>query len=186
MKTQLILFAITGFIFLGSCSKKDTNDQPIGPTNIVINAAISNDGSGNVSFTTTADHATTFKYEFGDGTSEVVPGGAVTHKYTTPGTMLYSVKVTATSSVGESSFNSKIISVTVTPTYTNFIWSDEFNNTGTPDPTKWGYDIGTGSGGWGNQELQYYTKRSGKAIQEVHIHRRGYFPKEDSTSGMAV
>lgn len=34
-------------------------------------------------------------------------------------------------------------------------WSDEFNYKGLPDSTKWGYDIG--GGGWGNNELQYYT-----------------------------
>ena len=35
------------------------------------------------------------------------------------------------------------------------IWSDEFNYNGLPDNSKWEYD--TGGGGWGNQELQYYT-----------------------------
>lgn len=40
-------------------------------------------------------------------------------------------------------------------------WSDEFNGTAgtSPDASKWTYDIGTGNGGWGNQELQYYTNR---------------------------
>lgn len=40
-------------------------------------------------------------------------------------------------------------------------WSDEFEGTSgqSPDPTKWTFDIGTGSNGWGNQELQYYTNR---------------------------
>ena len=38
-------------------------------------------------------------------------------------------------------------------------WSDEFEGeAGTsPDASKWGYDIGRGDNGWGNQELQYYT-----------------------------
>ncbi|MBL0147145.1 MAG: family 16 glycosylhydrolase [Chitinophagaceae bacterium] len=36
------------------------------------------------------------------------------------------------------------------------VWSDEFNNTELPDSTNWGYDIG--GHGWGNNELQYYTK----------------------------
>lgn len=40
------------------------------------------------------------------------------------------------------------------------VWSDEFNYIGAPDDTKWGYDIGTGSWGWGNNELQYYTSNS--------------------------
>lgn len=35
------------------------------------------------------------------------------------------------------------------------VWRDEFNYTGKPDPSRWGYDIG--GGGWGNNELQYYT-----------------------------
>lgn len=35
------------------------------------------------------------------------------------------------------------------------IWSDEFNYSGSPDATKWTYDVG--GNGWGNSELQYYT-----------------------------
>ncbi len=43
------------------------------------------------------------------------------------------------------------------------VWADEFNYAGLPDPTKWGYDVGDACDlpcgcGWGNQELQYYTK----------------------------
>jgi hypothetical protein len=34
------------------------------------------------------------------------------------------------------------------------VWADEFNGTSV-DTTKWGYE--TGGGGWGNNELQYYT-----------------------------
>jgi beta-glucanase (GH16 family) len=37
------------------------------------------------------------------------------------------------------------------------VWSDEFNNKGLPDSTKWGYDVG--GNGWGNHELQYYTDK---------------------------
>lgn len=34
-------------------------------------------------------------------------------------------------------------------------WAEEFDYTGAPDPSKWGYDIG--GSGWGNNELQYYS-----------------------------
>jgi len=34
-------------------------------------------------------------------------------------------------------------------------FADEFNYNGTPDTSKWGYDLG--GGGWGNQELEDYT-----------------------------
>jgi beta-glucanase (GH16 family) len=40
------------------------------------------------------------------------------------------------------------------------VWSDEFNYKGTPDTTKWTYDLGDGCPnvcGWGNHELEYYT-----------------------------
>lgn len=37
------------------------------------------------------------------------------------------------------------------------VWSDEFDYTGLPDATKWGYDVG--DHGWGNKELQNYTAR---------------------------
>lgn len=36
-------------------------------------------------------------------------------------------------------------------------WKDGFNYEGLPDSTKWSYDVG--GEGWGNEELQYYTKQ---------------------------
>jgi beta-glucanase (GH16 family) len=45
----------------------------------------------------------------------------------------------------------------------NIVWDDEFNQPdgSSPDPTKWGYDIG--GGGYGNNELEYYTSRTNNA-----------------------
>jgi beta-glucanase (GH16 family) len=37
-------------------------------------------------------------------------------------------------------------------------WADEFDSTAI-DPAHWTFDIGNGSGGWGNNELEYYTSR---------------------------
>ncbi len=47
------------------------------------------------------------------------------------------------------------------------VWSDEFNGTdgSSPDSSKWSYD--TGAGGWGNQELEYYTNRT------VNVQQKG-------------
>jgi len=53
------------------------------------------------------------------------------------------------------------------------VWSDEFDYSGLPSSTKWSYDVG--GGGWGNNELQYYTENrtenarveSGKLIIEA-------------------
>jgi beta-glucanase (GH16 family) len=39
------------------------------------------------------------------------------------------------------------------------VWSDDFEGPAgqLPDTSKWNFDLGTGQGGWGNQELQSYT-----------------------------
>ena len=37
----------------------------------------------------------------------------------------------------------------------DLVWSDEFDYTGLPNSSIWSYDVG--GGGWGNNELQYYT-----------------------------
>lgn len=44
----------------------------------------------------------------------------------------------------------------------DLVWSDEFEGQkgAIPNPNHWSYDLGTGTDGWGNQELQYYTNRS--------------------------
>jgi beta-glucanase (GH16 family) len=58
------------------------------------------------------------------------------------------------------------------------VWSDEFDYSGTPDSTKWNYDMGDGCPnvcGWGNNESQFYTKDSknvraenGNLVIEAH------------------
>lgn len=68
--------------------------------------------------------------------------------------------------------------------YTELVWSDEFEYSGLPDTTRWAYSVGDGCPdlcGWGNNELQYYTKDSlknarvedGKLILEVHEEEMG-------------
>jgi beta-glucanase (GH16 family) len=48
----------------------------------------------------------------------------------------------------------------------NLVWSDEFDgpNGSAPDSSKWVSE--TGGGGWGNQELEYYTARPQNAVQQ--------------------
>jgi beta-glucanase (GH16 family) len=37
------------------------------------------------------------------------------------------------------------------------VWADEFDYTGLPDNSKWTFEVG--GGGWGNNELEYYTDK---------------------------
>jgi beta-glucanase (GH16 family) len=55
-------------------------------------------------------------------------------------------------------------------TRNNLVWSDEFDQNGTPNPDNWSFEIGDGTAqgipGWGNDELQYYTDRPENAVVE--------------------
>jgi beta-glucanase (GH16 family) len=49
------------------------------------------------------------------------------------------------------------------------VWQDEFEVAGLPDSTRWDYD--TGGNGWGNQELQYYTRKDleNARVEDGHL-----------------
>ena len=155
------VFSLISLLLLVSCKKTD-NGATLAPTNLVVNTVISTDGSGSVAFTATADGAVSFDYEYGNGEAVTAPSGTVTYKYTIVGTHTYPVTVTAKGSSGLTI--KKTVEITVTVATAGVFWSDEFNTDGAPDPAKWGYDLGTGSGGWGNSELEYYTSRSDNVI----------------------
>jgi beta-glucanase (GH16 family) len=147
---HLLLFVLVFY----SCKKeKGTADiQP--PSDLVVKADISTDNSGNVLFTATAKNAANYEFDLGNGVFKLEPTGTLNYKYPTSGN--YQVKVIAKNNAGQLTSAQLQVSVNVG---LSLLWSDEFNIAGAPDPAKWNYDIGTGSGGWGNNELQYYTSR---------------------------
>lgn len=162
-KNLAILFLLFSSFTASSCKKEEDNSNTgTAPTNLVVNTVISTDGTGKVNFTATATNAVTYDYEFGDGVIATVPTGITQYRYTLTGTNTYTVKVTAKSSSGQTLVKSVPVTVSVTVTAPVLVWSDEFNTDGLPDASKWGYDIG--AGGWGNQELQYYTSRADNAV----------------------
>jgi beta-glucanase (GH16 family) len=154
------LYILAILLGLFSCSKKtDPAPQNPAPSNLVVNANVSTDNSGNVSFTATATNAVSYEYDFGNGIFQTAPTGIVTYQYPNGGT--YTVNVTAKGSGGQTI--SKSLQVTVA-TALGLVWSDEFNTNGAPDPAKWGYDLG--GGGYGNNELEYYTNRPENVLVE--------------------
>ncbi|HEY0046232.1 MAG TPA: family 16 glycosylhydrolase [Flavobacterium sp.] len=48
--------------------------------------------------------------------------------------------------------------------FTDLVFEDDFEVNGAPDPANWTFE--TGAGGWGNQELQYYTNNGNNAVVE--------------------
>ena len=58
-----------------------------------------------------------------------------------------------------------------------YLWNDEFDGDAI-DNSKWTFDIGTGSSGWGNNEWEYYTDRKENAyVKDGVLHIRAQ--KED-------
>ncbi len=166
-------YFLIGFIaiLISACKKNETaaviEPVKVAPTNLVINATVSADGSGKVAFTAKADNASFYRFEFGNGETIDEATGVINYRYTDVGTKSYTVTVIANSSSGLSISKTKEISVTVDFSKVPPFWSDDFNtNDGIPDPSKWVYDIGKGSNGWGNAELQYYTDRAQNVIIE--------------------
>jgi beta-glucanase (GH16 family) len=49
----------------------------------------------------------------------------------------------------------------------DLVWADEFDYEGLPDDTKWNYDVG--GSGWGNNELQYYTKGENAFVKDGNL-----------------
>lgn len=86
-----------------------------------------------------------------------------------------------------------VISITIysfvdKPEY-SLVWSDEFDYTGLPDESKWNYDIG--GHGWGNNELQFYTRSRAEnaRVEDGHLiieARREKWEGRDYTSARLV
>jgi len=70
-------------------------------------------GTGSVVITASATNAITYKVDFGDGSYKMVSTGAITHKYTNPGTYNYTVTVNAVGTAGTTTTTSKKITVFV-------------------------------------------------------------------------
>lgn len=84
-------------------------------------------------------------------------------------------------------------STDTTQTVTNFTqitMQDEFDSDGAPNSAIWGYDIGTGSNGWGNNELQFYTDNSDNVKVENGLllitAKEGSFNGANYTSGRLI
>ena len=160
---QLSFYLISLIGIIASCNKgSNPGNSNIAPTNLTVSATISTDNSGNVSFTAAATNAVTYDYDFGNGIFQTVASGIVTYKYPASGT--YTVNVVAKSSAGLTTSKNTQVTVSVA---LSLLWGDEFDTPGSPDPAKWGYDLGDGCPGvcgWGNNELEWYTNRQQNAV----------------------
>ena len=176
-KTLLFLgFILVIFTSCGGGGDDDGVANVEAPTNLVFEANILGqdathpygDGSGTVIFNFSATNASLYRVNLGNGETKETSASELTYTYFGEGEKTFNVYISA---YNGDKFISSSKSVTVqigtgTGSGFNLIWSDEFNYTGSPESSKWNYNIGRGDNGWGNGELQYYTNRTSNVIVE--------------------
>lgn len=117
---MLPVFAM--LFMLGACTKEKYAFGDIkAPTDLVLNTEVvgtntsnpNGDGSGSVKITASGKGALSYKIDYGNGITEMLPEGAITYKYTTPGTNSYTITMTAIGTGGAMSTLSKRVTVFV-------------------------------------------------------------------------
>ena len=118
----LSLFSLLVILGFSSCQKEEYSFGSMKtPTALVLtttvagvdNANPAGNGTGVVTINVKATDALTYKVDFGDGNTEMVPSGVITYKYTSPGTSDYNITVNAIGTGGIISNTSKKITVYV-------------------------------------------------------------------------
>lgn len=119
---SLSIFLLAVVAFIAGCEKKEYSFGDFKtPADLTLTAAVAGvdasnpngNGTGAVVITTTAKNAITYKIDFGDGKSQIVPSGAINYKYSNPGTADYVITVNAIGTGGVVSTISKKITVFV-------------------------------------------------------------------------
>jgi len=168
---KIILTVLLVPILLFSCGGESDVSDPIDtstPSNLLLTANIvgentnnpNGDGSGVVIFNFSADNATSYKINFGNGETIETSANSISYTYTGGGITSYDIYVSAYKA---DKFITENLTITI-KVNTGLIFSDEFDSPGSPNTSKWTYDLG--AGGWGNNESQYYTNRAENVIVE--------------------
>jgi beta-glucanase (GH16 family) len=167
-KMHLLIVVVIG---LFSC-EKPVPPAIVLPTNLV--TAINVNGS-EINVQATAENANFYTFTFIRGNdSTTIESNSGIANYTCSVSGTYVVRTLANTSYTDYISKTDTVVVNVTSgtsgapssgytsplTYSglSLVWDDEFN--GTTLSSDWTFDIGTGSGGWGNNELQYYTNQN--------------------------
>ncbi|QCK14470.1 family 16 glycosylhydrolase [Mangrovivirga cuniculi] len=164
---SLILVSVT----LLACEEDSNGPSAQPPSNLVVTVDKSNITDGVINVEATADMANFYQFDFGDGNGLVRDDdGKITHTYAENGTYTLEVRANATSSVYINHTEEITIEkgdvvipddgYTTPLSYDGYtlVWQDEFD--GTTLSSDWTHEIGTGSNGWGNNELQYYRSQN--------------------------
>jgi len=172
MKKISILFVTVFMAFAFSCEKKTEVPEVVLPTNIATEVEVEDAvATVKVSAEKTNFYTITFT-ENGEATTVESTDGIAAYTFSESGT--YSITSKAHTSYDQFIEKTDMVTISIEsapsgapttgyetpisqPGYT-LVWNDEFN--GTDLSSSWTFDIGTGSNGWGNNELQSYTNNN--------------------------
>lgn len=156
-------------LFVG-CAEESDEPAVLPPSNLTVILDESQSNEGIISVQASADNANYFEVDYGvgDGFERLINGSGM---YTYSASGNYNIRVRAHTSVEVFVEETIMINISIdrhiddsgytTPeSYAGYdlIWQDEFS--GTELSSDWTYEIGTGSNGWGNNELQYYRREN--------------------------
>lgn len=164
-------------LITASCAEEKVVAPALLPSNLQTTIEVSTTTEGLVDLTTTAVNENFFSADFYDVDGRVElesKEGVFTYRFTESGTYLIvsrahtsnidyiekrdSVEVIVTINTGAGGIPTTGYTSPLTYPDYNLVWQDEFD--GTSLSSDWTHEIGTGSGGWGNQELQYYRSEN--------------------------
>ncbi len=188
------LFLLVG-ILLASCQEDSPADEVLLPSDLQVTVQHSTEEPYQISVTATAQEVNFFRFYFGEDDQFVEQKeGAITYAYKAAGEFELIVQAHATSDA----FIQHAETVTIeepnpadlipedgytTPASYDgmtLVWADEFDGDALNE-ADWTYEIGTGSGGWGNNELQYYTDKNTSMIDGHLV----IWAREESVGGSA-
>ncbi|APQ17784.1 family 16 glycosylhydrolase [Maribacter hydrothermalis] len=113
---SLMFILVAFFMVFTSCEEDDSfNSGPL--SNLTVSSVVSTNGSGIVSFKSSASGAKSYSYDFGDGTTGESLTGSISKTYVVAGINTYTVTITATGYDG--STKTETVQVTIDIPVTN-------------------------------------------------------------------
>lgn len=178
-KLNVILVAVLAFFMVG-CSEDEREFPLVLPSNLSVSIVKDTANIGNVDVKATATNANFFTIYFNENgvmNKTETTSGEASFQFKTNGSFPIIVRAHSTTEAYVEAVNYVTIGqdtsgpivdpgipatgYTTPLSYQNYalVWNDEFDGT-TLNSSDWTYETGTGNGGWGNSELQYYLERN--------------------------
>lgn len=155
-----------------SCEETSSPDDVLLPSNLTMSVTVSEESPANVTVNYSANNVNFYRVNFGEGDGfEEMNQTSASHTYQSEGEFTITVQAHVTANDFVSTEESVTITLpdpgefstegyTTPASYEGYdlVWQDEFD--GSALSNDWTHEIGTGSNGWGNNELQYYRSEN--------------------------